>query len=133
MCRGGLEEEFLECCRDSFLEQCVLEPTRERAILDLVLCNEAGRIRDLAVKDPLGESDHCMVEFLVQMEEEKVGSRTRVLCLNRGEYDRMREELANVDWGSALEGESAEEQWRIFKEIFLGAQRYFILMVKKDS
>ena len=74
-----------------------------------------------------------MVEFLVQVEEEKVGSRTRVLCLNRGEYGRMREELANVDWGSALEGRSAEEQWRIFKEIFLGAQQKFIPMVKKDS
>eukprot|EP00061_Rhincodon_typus_P009369 g32822.t1 len=32
-----MEEDFLECMRDGFLDQYVEEPTRERAILDWVL------------------------------------------------------------------------------------------------
>ena len=44
----------------------------------------------------------------------------------------MRAELANVDWGHRLVGRMAEEQWRIFKEIFFGTQQKYILMVKKD-
>ena len=41
-----------------FFEQLVTEPTREQAILDLVMCNEADLIRELKVKEPLGSSDH---------------------------------------------------------------------------
>ena len=89
--QGSLEEEIIECIRDSFLEQYVMEPTREQAILDLVLCNETGIINDLAVRDPLGRSDHSMVEFKIQMEREKVKSNTSVLCLNKGDYKGMRE------------------------------------------
>ena len=40
----------------------------------------------------------CMVEFKIQMEREKVKSSTNVLCLNKGDYNGMREELAKVDW-----------------------------------
>jgi len=51
---GYQEREFMKCLRDGFLEQLVVEPTREQAILDLVLCNEADLIKELKVKEPLG-------------------------------------------------------------------------------
>ena len=62
-----------------------MEPTREKAVLDLVLCNETGLINDLIVRDPLGRSDHSMVEFKMGMEGERVKSNTTVLCLNKGD------------------------------------------------
>ena len=31
------EKEFVECLRDGFLEQFVVEPTRKQGILDLVM------------------------------------------------------------------------------------------------
>ncbi|PJG57359.1 hypothetical protein CUC53_18450, partial [Aeromonas cavernicola] len=37
---GPQDREFVECLQDAFLEQLVQEPTRDKAILDLVLCNE---------------------------------------------------------------------------------------------
>ena len=131
--KGSLEEEFVECIRDNFLEQYVMEPTREKAVLDLVLCNETGLINDLIVRDPLGKSDHSMVEFKIGMEGEKVKSNTTVLCLNKGDYDGMREELAKVDWDQRLHGEAVEEQWRIFQAIFHCAQKRFIPTKKKDG
>ena len=118
--------------RDSFLEQYVMELTREQAILDLVLCNETGIINDLSVRDPLRRSDHSMVEFKIQMEREKVKSSTNVLCLNKGDYNGMREELAKVDWKHKLYGGSIEEQWRTFKTIFYTAQQKYIPVIRKN-
>ena len=48
-----IEEEFLECIRDGFLEQYVEEPTREQVTLDWVLCNEKGLVGNLVVREPL--------------------------------------------------------------------------------
>ena len=59
-----------------------------------------------------------MVEFKIQMEREKVKSNTSVLCLNKGDYNGMREELAKADWEQKLYGGTIEEQWRTFKRSF---------------
>eukprot|EP00061_Rhincodon_typus_P014084 g40887.t1 len=84
-----LEKEFLECIRDGFLDKYVKEPTREQAILDGILCNEKVIIANLAVRDPLGKSDHNMIELFIRMESEVVDSETRVLNLYKGNYEDM--------------------------------------------
>eukprot|EP00061_Rhincodon_typus_P008540 g31239.t1 len=71
---GSQEKEFMECLRDGFSEELVVELTRELAILDLVLCNEADLIRELKVKELLDGSDHNMIEFTLQFEREKMES-----------------------------------------------------------
>ena len=123
--KGSLEEEFIECIRDNFREQYVMEPTREKAVLDLVLCNETGLINDLIVRDPLGSSDHSMVEFKIGMESEKVKSNTTVLCLNKGDYDGMREELAKVDWDQRLHGEAVEELENLPSDFSLCSEKVY--------
>ena len=50
--KSSTEEEFVEWIRDGFLEPYIVESAWERAVLDLVLCNEKGLIRDLVVEDP---------------------------------------------------------------------------------
>ena len=54
MGRGAEGEDFLECMRDSFLNQHVEEPTREQAILDWVLSNEEG-LAICAVRGLIGQ------------------------------------------------------------------------------
>ncbi|XP_059806825.1 uncharacterized protein LOC132381440 [Hypanus sabinus] len=129
---GPREREFVECLRDGFLEQLVLEPTREKAILDLVLCNELDLIRDLEVKEPLGDSDHNMICFNLQFEKEKGKSDVSVLQLNKGNYGAMREELAKVQWNNTLAGKTVEQQWQVFLGIVQKVQDRFIPMRKKD-
>ena len=90
---GSQEKEFMECLRDVFFEQLVSEPTREQAILDLVMCNEADLIRELKVKEPLGSSDHNIIEFSLQFEREKLESDVTVLQLNKGNYKSSWPEL----------------------------------------
>ena len=43
--------------------QYVNEPTREQNLLDVVLCSERGLVQDTRVKAPVGNSDHCSVNF----------------------------------------------------------------------
>ena len=54
--------------RDSYLLQHVNTITRSRenskpSMLDLILTNEEEMIDNLHVMDPLGHSDHCVMEF----------------------------------------------------------------------
>ncbi|XP_059802213.1 uncharacterized protein LOC132378916 [Hypanus sabinus] len=129
---GPQEREFVECLRDGFLEQLVLEPTREKAILDLVLCNEPDLIRDLEVKEPLGGNDHNKIRFNLQFEKEKGKSDVAVLQLNKGNYGTMREELAKVQWNNTLAGKTVEQQWQVFLGIMQKVQDRFIPKRKKD-
>ncbi|XP_059845547.1 uncharacterized protein LOC132404945 [Hypanus sabinus] len=129
---GPQEREFVECIRDGFLEQLVLEPTREKAILDLVLCNELDLIRDLEVKEPLGGSDHNMICFNLQFEKEKGKLDVSVLQLNKGNYGAMREELVKVQWSNTLAGKTVEQKWQVFLGIMQKVQDRFIPKRKKD-
>eukprot|EP00061_Rhincodon_typus_P003027 g19106.t1 len=67
--RGSEEEEFVQCLRDGFMEQLVVELTSEQAVLDLVMVNEADLIRELKVKEPLGGCDRNMIEFILRFEK----------------------------------------------------------------
>eukprot|EP00061_Rhincodon_typus_P004200 g21990.t1 len=84
------EEEFLECTRDGFLDQYVEESNRQQVILDWILRNEKGVIANLGVRNPLGMSDHNMIEFFIKMEGEVVDSEFRMLNLNKENYEDMR-------------------------------------------
>ena len=81
--------------------------------MDWVLCNEKGSVGNLVVGEPLGTSDHNMVEFFVKVDND---SETRVLNLSKGNYDGMRHELAMMDWETLLKGKTVDRQWQAFKE-----------------
>eukprot|EP00061_Rhincodon_typus_P013795 g40388.t1 len=119
------EKEFVECLRDGFLEQLVVEPTREQAVLDLVLCNEADLIRELKVKEPLG-TDRNMIEFILQFERKKIESEVMVLQLNKGNYRGMKEELGRTDWERNLAGKTMEQYWQEFLGVIQEIQQKFI-------
>ncbi|PKU49676.1 mitochondrial fission process protein 1 [Limosa lapponica baueri] len=67
---------FLECVEDNFLTQLVSEPTRESALLDLLLVNREGLVRDVKVQGRLGQSDHKIIEFSILAEARQEASRT---------------------------------------------------------
>eukprot|EP00061_Rhincodon_typus_P014675 g41852.t1 len=90
--------------RSFILKHLVVQPTREQAVLGLVMCNEADLIREFKVTEPLGGSDHNMIEFTLQFEREELESDVMVFQLSKGNYIDMREELARVDWKGTLAG-----------------------------
>eukprot|EP00061_Rhincodon_typus_P004419 g22521.t1 len=120
---GSQEKEFVDVLRDSFLEQLVVESTREQAILDLLLCDEADLIREIKAKEPLGDSDHNMIELTLQFEREKIESEVTVLQLNKGNCRVMREELDRIDWERSLAGKTVEQQWQEFLGVIQETQQ----------
>eukprot|EP00061_Rhincodon_typus_P001604 g15254.t1 len=77
------EKKFVNGYKTVFLEQLVAELTREQAILDLVMCNEADLVSELEVKELLGGSDYNRTEFTLQFEREKLESDVAILQLSR--------------------------------------------------
>ncbi|XP_072361026.1 uncharacterized protein [Scyliorhinus torazame] len=128
---GPKEREFIECLQEGVLEQLVMEPTREQAILDLVLCNEPDLIKDLKVREHFGGSDHNVVEFNLQFERKKVESDVKVLQLNKGNYRGMREELMKIDWEQSLVGKTVEQQWQEFLGVIEDTVQRFIPKKRK--
>uniref|UniRef100_UPI00398E5466 uncharacterized protein isoform X1 n=1 Tax=Pristiophorus japonicus TaxID=55135 RepID=UPI00398E5466 len=128
-----VEEDFLECIRDGFLDQYVEEPTRGEAILDWVLCNERGLISNLVVRGPLEKSDHNMVEFYIRMENETVNSETMVQNLKKGNFEDMRRELARIDWRMILKGLTVDGQWQTFRDRMDELQELYIPVWRKNK
>ena len=81
----------------------------------MVSCNLLRLINDLRVKAPLDMNDHNMIEFYIQFERKKSGSKTCILNLIKGNYVDMKAELAVVNWDTRLEGRSTAKQWQTFK------------------
>ncbi|GCC41404.1 hypothetical protein chiPu_0025439 [Chiloscyllium punctatum] len=82
-------EDFVRFNHDGLPEQYAKEATSSQAIIDLVLRRETGIIDSLIVKDPLGRSDHSVVEFIMQIERVNLKANARFLCMSNGLYNRM--------------------------------------------
>lgn len=122
------EQAFLDCFGDLFLEQMVETCTRGKEILDLVLTNDPHLILDLIVGESLGNSDHNIIRFTVNVRYTLEQNATLVPNLARGDYAYLRTILSSVDWASILVGNDAHGMWDIFKGILAEAQSYAIPM-----
>jgi len=100
--------EFIQCVQECFLRQYEDSPTRKGAILDLVLGNELRQVIDVSVGDHFGNSDHNSISFKIVVEN-KSSPRVKVLNWGKANYDSIRQELGNVDWGWLFEGKSTSD------------------------
>ena len=62
MARHSWSRWLLQCAEDNILMQAVEKLTRWWVLLDLVLSNRNGLLRDVKVEGSLGSSDDKMVE-----------------------------------------------------------------------
>ena len=97
------DEKFLECTRDAFLNQMVIDTTRRRqgqkpSLLDLVLVNDTSLISDIVHHCPLGKSDHDILLFSLYVNEKDKDTGDDKFNLAKGNYEGMREELNHFDW-----------------------------------
>ena len=89
--------------QDNFLFQHVVHPTRYRegvspSVLDLILTNEEGMIRNLVYRSGLGKSDHAILRFSLTCYSPPLVSRANKLNYNRGRYEDANVILSEVDW-----------------------------------
>ncbi|CAM2111629.1 unnamed protein product [Caretta caretta] len=79
--------KFLESVGDNFLVQVLEEPTRGRALLDLLLTNREELVGEAKLDGNLGGSDHELVEFRILTQGRKVSSRIRTLDFRKADFD----------------------------------------------
>ena len=109
---------FLEVIDDLLLFQHVNTPTRKRlgqvsSILDLVLSDEEHSVSQMVFSDPLGKSDHCMIEFnyLCYTVVEEPHFTKYLYAL--GNYQDFVAELLKI-----FKSLSVDEMWSHFHDIF---------------
>jgi len=119
---------FLECVGDNFLTQMVREPTRGSKLLDLLLVNREGLVRDVNVGGCLGQSDHEMIDFSILVKVQRGVSRTATLNFwtSGGHTLVSFRPWLRVPWKAVLEGIEAQEGWKYFKEVILKVQELTI-------
>jgi len=82
---------------------------RRGAVLDLVLTNTEGLVRNVKLKGRLGCSDHAMVEFKILRAARRVHRKHTTLCFRREGFGLFRDLLGRAPWDKALEGRQAKE------------------------
>ena len=66
-----IKQEFLNLVQDSFLSQHVLESTRGKNVLDIVLSSHKEFVDCLKICEPLGCSDHNHIYFITKVKGER--------------------------------------------------------------
>jgi len=103
--------EFVRSIQEGFLKHYIDSPTREVAVLDLVLGNEPGQVVNISVGEQFGNSDQNSVSFKVLMDKDKYSPRVKVLNRGKANHNNLSRELKNVDWGQIFEGKSTSGMW----------------------
>ncbi|PKU41684.1 rna-directed dna polymerase from mobile element hypothetical protein [Limosa lapponica baueri] len=126
-------QRFLECVEDNFLTQLVNEPTRESALLDLLLVNREGLVGNVEVGGCLGQSDNEIIEFSILAEARQGARRTATLDFRKADFGLFRSMVESVPWETVLKGIGSQEGWSYFKEELSKAQEKAIPRSHKTS
>lgn len=112
--------KFVEKVRDCYLTQHVEEITRIRGeskgnTLDLFFTNEESIVDEVISGNPLGRSDHAVIQVTCNMDETVTHERKTMYLYDKADYELLRKEL-NLDWRNYLsEAANIEEMWDRFK------------------
>ena len=112
---GREDQEFLNLVQDSFLFQHVLEPTRGKNVLDIVLSSQKEFVDNVKICEPLRCSDHNPIYFIIKVKRERIRKIRYRKYFHKGRYEDMREHLAKIDWNNTLKNKTATEWWNILK------------------
>jgi hypothetical protein len=121
---------FLRNFRNNFLQQHVMEPTRQREsdtphILDLVITNDQF-ISDITYLSPLGCSDHSVLTFSCSLELDlELARNDDKWNFHKGNYNDLRCYLRR-NWDIEFQGvDNANDLWIKFKTIIMeGMDKY---------
>ena len=116
---------------DYFLFQYVTFPTRNRegqspSTLDLIITSEDNVIENLIASDPLGKSDHIVMEYEYIYSIRIPESKNSKYLYEKGDYQSFNEELMCTDWDQLFTNMSIEEMWASFHARYLSLLNKYI-------
>ena len=110
-------DKFLAMVEDSFLTQHVLIPTRDEAILDLVLTRDEDLVSDIAVCGHLGSSDHSILMWSLNCTQPRTSAAHNHYDYNRANFSAIAEEIRQVNWSLVLEPMSTYDSWNYLRDL----------------
>ena len=115
---------FVNCILDNFLSQVVHEPTRDAALLDLILTSEESLVEEVRVDENLADSDHNIIRFSLKVvSEPKLQiNNEKVLDFRNGNFTMFREMLNEIDWDKEFEDQNCFMMWECLKKILMNIQ-----------
>ena len=81
---------FLVVLQDLHLIQDVHGPTRGNALLALVLAMGDDLVRGLLVPDHVGNSDHHLLDFIIQRRVSRAHTKTKALDFRKANFNEFR-------------------------------------------
>jgi hypothetical protein len=103
---------------DNDLVQLVNFTTHAKGnVLDLVITNCQERIISVKEQGKLGNSDHCIIETVAEMNFKISQNLRQIMCWDRADHVSMRMEINAVNSDREFGHKNAEESWNRFKEI----------------
>ena len=130
--------KFLNTTQDCYLHQHVSQPTRYRAseqphTLDLVFTNEEEMINSVSYLPSLANSDHICLRMDIKCYATMAQTDTSKLNVNKGNYNKFREDLSSVDWYEELHSLNFIQSWDYFSDIFNSILKACVPTVKNYS
>ena len=141
--KGAKAKEIEESVHDAFLIQMVHHPTRNRynqrsTLDDWVLVSDESLISNITHLPPIGKSDHDTLLFNLYIPFIKKEENCKYkFQLARGDYDRMRQLIGDIDWTSNLYSKantcSVNDMWLFIKGCIIDTMDKCIPKVKIKS
>ena len=99
------------------MENTRMRENCEPITLDLILTNDENMKEELNCTSPLGNSDHCSLEFIHKCYCEEKSCKTERWNYFKGDYTNMNTFL-QCDWNDILKEQNAGQQFDIFMTKF---------------
>ena len=117
-----MSSTFCAIIADYFLQQLVLQPTREQNILHLVFIKVPELVKDLEIWQPVGGSDHCSIEFKLKLKFQRPERSCRFVYNYRAaDWLGLREDFCYLQWDSSYLMETVHDVWDAWKILFFQA------------
>lgn len=107
---NGKSSKACHFLQDNFMCQLVDTPTRNKALLDLLITNNAELFADMEVrvfndggKSNLGNHNHRVIMFTVNHKKRRHKGRIRTLNFNRANFTKLHFILHNIKWAAILD------------------------------
>lgn len=120
---------FLDSVEDNFIKQHVRCPTRQNAVLDLILTDEDDMIDAIESLGPFSSSDHHCLRWLISTGTSGITPHSDgEMCWDyrRADFERFRAELRKTDWRELLGNKIIEGKWAAFKDKLVECEAQFV-------
>merc|ERR1712074_50058 len=81
----------------------------------------------------LGNSDHNMIEFEINIKYESKNNYTKVPNFRRANFNTFRERVSEIPWNNIFISKTTNEQWEILLDTILTAQNGSVPLKRKRT